>query len=104
MSMYVVVINAYIVEVQSVDGRKCRIALSSGTVEDDDISELGTLTDKGKDRFGLRQSDMATVVKMDTFEIIPDRGIAIDTDKRRWWFNEGLRHWVELREEVNTVE
>jgi len=60
----------YVIEVRNIERDGIRyIAVSEKAVAKEDITEFGTLTEKGKTKFGLLKTDKAEIVGLEEFDV-----------------------------------
>lgn len=86
--------NMYVIEVRNIDKDGIRyIAVSEKAVAKEDITEYGTLTEKGKVKFGLARTDKAEIVGLEEFDVDTKTFIAQDCHGLKWKYVSAYHRW-----------
>jgi len=84
----------YVIEVRNVDKDRIRhIAVSEKAVAKEDITEYGTLTEKGKVKFGLLKTDKAEIVGLEEFDVDTKTFTAKDCHGFEWRYVSAYHRW-----------
>jgi len=90
----------YVIEVRNVDKDGIRyIAVSEKAVAKEDITEFGTLTEKGKVKFGLLKTDKAEIVGLEEFDVDTKTFTATDCHGLKWKYVSAYHRWDVMEEE-----
>jgi len=99
----------YVIEVRNIDKDGIRyIAVSEKAVAKEDITEYGTLTEKGKVKFGLKgkvkfglaRTDRAEIVGLEEFDVDTKTFTATDCHGLKWKYVSAYHRWDVMEEET----
>jgi len=84
----------YVIEVRNIERDGIRyIAVSEKAVAKEDITEFGTLTEKGKTKFGLLKTDKAEIVGLEEFDVDTKTFTATDCHGLKWKYVSAYHRW-----------